>query len=1369
MESVLQPPPPFNFEKDLVNITSGNLSNHWSRWKKSFSIYFDACQLNTKDKNVQVNILLHIIGEQCRDVYEQFSPETNFTVESLLRKFDTFFTPKKNLTVERHRFFTRNQQEHETVEQYVFDLNKLAMSCEFKELKEDLVKDKMICGLREEALRERLLREYDLTLKKALDICSVAEMSRAQANNMKTEQDGAHVDEVKEPDSAMAVHWVRRQKYSSSGAVFQGHARSAGDGTRQRTAPTASGRGGRWRDDQNRSGGDGGNYRVAAAPQQRQPPMSTARGPLRHADRFNCEYCGLMHDRNKMKCPAFGQRCVRCNRMNHYARVCRVYTVQDNCIDQVCGGAINKSGNQPWYIDLQINNSKVRFKLDTGADVNVLPCRYLSRLGVKESDLLSTDTKLVDYSGGNIKVLGQCRLKSICKSNPYLLKFNVVDVTSSPVLGREACEEMDLVKRIMAVSVNKSKSEQILNEFPDVFEGIGCLPCEYKIRLSTDARPIVHAPRKLPIAIRDVVKRKLSEMLEQGVITKVEEPTDWVNSMTVVQKPNGDIRICLDPRDLNKYIKREHFRLPTLDDVTSKLSGAQFFSTLDCKQGFFQLKLHEDSTDLCTFNTVFGRFKFLRMPFGISSASEVFHRRLYEYFDGIEGVTLFVDDLLVYAPTRSLHDFRLRQVLDRCRQINVRLNREKCRIGLTEIKYLGHIISKQGIKPDDSHILPIKNMPKPENVKDLERFLGLVTYVGSFIPHLSERTYVLRQLLKRENEWQWNEEHDKCFENLQQCITSAPVLQFYDVDKPVTISVDASKNGLDACLLQDSKPVCYASRSLTKSEQNYAQIEKELYACVFACEKFYSYIYGKSQVTIETDHRPLVNIIKKPIAGAPARLQRMLLRLQPYTFELTYKPGKYLYIADALSRAVAAGDSVREQPRDYLEERAQVCAVAVSNSLTDTHFIELQKYTEQDQELQQLKKVILDGWPTHKCDVNQLITPYWDGRDELTVAYDLVWKGSKIVIPKSMRREMLKKVHIGHLGAAKTKLRAREIMFWPNMNAQIQDMISHCQACLTYRKDNNKQPLISHEIPSRAWVKIGADIFHFDGKSYLLIVDYFSKFVEVEKLTNLTSECVIERMKNIFSRQGIPEMCCTDNGPEFSSRLFTCFSRKWRFKHNTSSPRYPQSNGQVERAIQTVKAMLRKTKFDKSEFRLALLEFLNTPISDLLPSPTELLNSRKLRSVLPCSPNLLESRLCDTKYAHGELLQRQAIQKKYFDKGSKNLALIVVGNKVKVRMGRNWVNAQVVGMKGTRSYFLKLCTGNVIRRNRKQIILDSHLRCDMYNEMQPYEFDDVTTAADSEPAPYSSSVQQETQQNNNHSFVTRFGRTVTAPDRWGHS
>lgn len=1364
MDSVLQPPPPFCFEKDLTNVTSGNLCREWATWKKSFMIYYKACQLDKKERDVQTSILLHVIGEKCRDVYEQFSEVTFTSIESLLKKFDDFFTPQKNLTIERHKFFIRNQQEHETVDQYAFELNKLATSCEFKDLKDDLTRDKLICGLRDDVLKERLLRVSDLTLKKTLDICTVAEISRAQANTVKTEQNEARIHAVEERDTHehdWALDLVRRDDRVGCRCG----ARRAG-GQRQQTwtgqqafaasrQPAAAAAG---------TSRPGQAARPIAARQNVFTSRDTA-GQAR-ARGHTCGYCGRSHER--FQCPAYGQRCAKCNKLNHFAKVCRVYSVQDGSTDQVCNLSNNARISDDWLIDLQINNSSIRFKLDTGADVNVLPYRFLSQTGLKENDLSPTDTSLISYSGENLKVLGKCHMKVHCKNKPYIAKFIVVDVDSPPVLGKTSCEEMNLVKRILAISKQNIQS-CILDEYLEVFEGMGCLPGEYRIQLSNDARPVVHAPRKLPVALRDDVKRKLDEMLDLGVIEKVEGPTDWVNSMTVVKKPNGEIRICLDPRDLNKYIKREHFKLPTLDDITSKLSGARYFSTLDCKQSFWQTRLHNESTDLCTFNTIFGRFKFLRLPFGISSASEVFHKRLFECFDDIQGVELFVDDLLVYAPSRVEHDIRLRQVLERCKQINVKLNRDKCKVGLTEIKYLGHIITQNGIRPDTSHILPILDMPKPENTKDLERFLGLVTYVGSFIPNLSDKTHVLRELLRKDIAWHWNEVHDKCLYELKHSMTSPPVLQYYTLDKPITLSVDASKHGLGACLMQNGLPVCFASKSLTKTEQAYAQIEKELYACVFACEKFYTYIYGRNDVTIETDHKPLVSILNKPLAGAPTRLQRMLIRLQPYTFKLVYKPGRYLYIADTLSRAVAPSSGTESEPRDDLDVRAQVCAIAASNPLSDSHFMELQKYTELDEEMQELIRVINDGWPMDKNILMDVLKPYWDCRDELISVYGLVWKGEKIIIPKCMRRDMLKKIHIGHFGVAKTKLRAREIMYWPNMNSQIQDMISHCQACLTHRKENSKQPLIPHEIPQRAWSKVGTDVFHCNGKSYLLVVDYFSKFLEVERLNNLTSDLVINTLKNIFSRQGVPDIVMSDNGPEFSSKYFKEFSCDWKFEHKTSSPRYPKSNGQVERAIQTVKSMLKKTSYVGSDFRLALIEFLNTPISDTLPSPAELLNSRKFRSIVPCSPKLLQPRVQNTNDVSRELHLRQNKQKQYHDKGSKNLNPFRIGEKVKVRVGGKWINGVVIGLSGSRSYTLKLCTtGVVIRRNRRQMILDSPLRQQQCVDTDSYYFDDDVMESSCSGAPHHS-ASTDAVPNTNNLYITRFGRTVRPPDRWRNS
>lgn len=1359
MNNALQPPPPFCFDNDLANVTTGNISREWSRWKNRFIIYMKAIKLDKETADVQINVLLHVVGEKCQEIFEQFNEQFS-TAERLLAKFDNYFSGKKNLTIERQKFFGRSQVDCESIEQYINELSKLSLSCEFQSLREDLVKDRLIYGIKDDGLRERLLREQDLTLTKTVEICKLAEMSRAQASFIK--RDNLLREQVNAEEN---IHAVQRSSPATGSACMcscAGNASRAGSGKSARPAFGA------------RGGGDGaGGERAVTSSRRLARPAQAARAARAAAQwqRAACSRCGTVH--SQYECPAYGKICRNCNRPNHFAKMCRagrVHAVQEDSSDRVCQNSLFFK-NSDWVVDVSINNYILKIKLDTGADVNVLPCKFLSKIGINKQSIVPTCTKLLGYSGTSIEVLGKCSLKVKYKNNYYILKFIVANVNSVPILGRQSCEELNVVHRVLGINAQIKSS--ILDEFEDVFQGMGCLPGEYRIQLKDNITPVIHAPRKLPIALRDSVKQKLDELVEQGIIAKVEGPTDWVNSMTVVKKPDGDIRICLDPKDLNKFIKREHFKLPTLEEITSRLSGANFFSTLDAKQSFFQVKLHNSSTSLCTFNTAFGRYKFLRMPFGISSASEIFHKKLYEFFDDIDGVILFVDDLLVFGPTRQVHDERLRRVLQRCREINIKLNKNKCKIGLTELKYLGHKISKNGISPDDSHTTAVQNMPTPKNVKDLERFLGLINYVGNFISNLSEKTHLLRELLKKNIEWHWDERHDNCFNELKKCLVSPPVLRYYSLQHPVTVSVDASKHGLGACLMQDGAPVCYASKSLTETEQRYAQIEKELYACVFACEKFYAYIYGRDDVVIETDHKPLVSIIQKPIADAPARLQRMLLRLQPYSFKLTYKPGKYLYVADTLSRAVAPAPMAGEGVREHWAMRAQVCAVAVSNPLTDTHFLELQRNTKVDEEMQSLIKIIRKGWPDHKNRVECALRPYWDFRDELTVAFDMVWKGAKIVIPKCMRKDMLFKIHAGHLGVEKCKNRAREIMFWPSMNSQIADMVSHCQACLTYRKQNNKESLIPHKIPSRAWSKLGVDIFHFAGRPYLIVIDYFSKYIEVNKLNTMTSLEVIDNLKNIFSRQGIPEILMSDNGPEFNSSYFKCFETEWKFRHITSSPRYPQSNGQVERAVQIVKNMLKKTHYDQTDFRLALLEYSNSPISADLASPAQLLNNRSLRGILPRAPAFLEPKVVNKEIVKQQLHKRQIYQKHYYDKTSKKLKELMPGDKVKVFTNGIWSNGLIINKIDSRSFHIKMCTGRIIRRNRRHVIKDSEYRNESY--VSPYDGDDFNVDCQTLSPRARVHVQDPSTQSllgtnreSNNLYVTKFGRTVRPPERYGY-
>ena len=258
--------------------------------------------------------------------------------------------------------------------------------------------------------------------------------------------------------------------------------------------------------------------------------------------------------------------------------------------------------------------------------------------------------------------------------------------------------------------------------------------------------------------------RSQSEVVLQrnsSAIEKVDQPTDWVCSMVTVIKPHKT-RICLDPRNLNEAIKREHFLLPTIEEVTARMANAKVFSVLDAKSGFCQIPLDESSSLLCTFNTPDGRYKFKRLPFGIKSAPEVFQKHMKQLLEGLDGVDVIMDDILIWGEDILQHDERLIKLLHGLRAIGLKLNKDKCKIGLTEIPYIGHLLSEKGVKPDPSKVDAILNMPCPTDEQDLQRFIGImIAYLSKFIPNMAEEAAPLRRLLEKNVQWHWSEEHTK--------------------------------------------------------------------------------------------------------------------------------------------------------------------------------------------------------------------------------------------------------------------------------------------------------------------------------------------------------------------------------------------------------------------------------------------------------------------------------------------------------------------------------------------------------------------------------------------------------------------------------
>ena len=672
----------------------------------------------------------------------------------------------------------------------------------------------------------------------------------------------------------------------------------------------------------------------------------------------NCKFCSYTHKRGS--CSAYGKKCKKCSKLNHFAKCCpeknksveQVYCessdsdqyyaaddtffvgsvyidtstgteTQANSADNLQDTSSTEKGESndefiisaigsesevksEWTIDLNTNGSNVRYKLDTGAQVNVLPKYQYNKL-LQKPKLKSTKVKLTAYNGTNIPVAGRCIVRITHKKNCDVpVMFIVAETSSPPILGLSTCENLNLIKRVMVVRSKEKQLPSFISEFENCFGQLGTLQKVHKIVLDPSVPPVVHPPRRVPIAIQPKLKEELDRMEKLGVISKVTEPTDWVSSLVVVHKPDGRIRVCLDPKDLNQAIKRSHLQLPTAEDIISKMNDTRYFSKLDASTGYWQIKLDEESSKLLCFNNPFGRYKFNRLPFGVSNASEIFQMDIAEIIEGIEGVANAQDDIIVWGDTKEVHDQRLHKVLSRIKDSGLKLNREKCQFGVAQVTFLGHVLSGEGIYANPRKISAIVDIPVPQNKVELQRFLGMCNYLGKFTPDLANVTAPLRCLLEKDIPWHFEVEQENAVKKLKELVTSAPVLKYFNPKDPIKVTSDSSKFGLGAVLQQKEegqwKPVAFASRSLTQSEQNYAQIEKEALSVLFACETFKEYLYGQN-FTVENDLQPLKAIFSKPLNKAPARIQRFLLRLQPYTFTFKFVPGKDIPVADTLSRA----------------------------------------------------------------------------------------------------------------------------------------------------------------------------------------------------------------------------------------------------------------------------------------------------------------------------------------------------------------------------------------------------------------------------------------------------------------------------------
>lgn len=747
-----------------------------------------------------------------------------------------------------------------------------------------------------------------------------------------------------------------------------------------------------------------------------------------------------------------------------------------------------------------------------------------------------------------------------------------------------------------------------------------------------------------------------------------------------------------------------------------------------------------------------------------------------ELLKDIEGVVAYMDDILVFAETAELHEERLQNTLDTLRKAGLKLNHDKCLLRQRRLSYLGHCIDEHGIQPDESKVQAITQLQPPNNVHELRRILGMIHYLGRYLPHLSDITKPLTDLLKTEVIWGWGTAQQEAFKRVKQLVTEAPVLAFYDVKRDTVVSADASSYGLGAVLLQSHdghlKPVAYCSRTMTDTEKRYAQIEKECLAAVWACEKFSKYLYGLDTFTLQSDHKPLIPLINsKDIDSVPMRCQRLLLRMLRYNPTAEYVPGKQLVIADTLSRHPQL-----EMTRDVAELTSELEAYEeavrdewpVSPSKLDM----IRQNTLKDDELRSVEHYVLGGWPQYSSEVPLKVKAFYSHRDQLTVSQGLVLYNNRIVIPKSMRMEILERIHDGHQGIVKCRERAQCSVWWPGISKNIQERVSTCNVCQEIKPTQKREPLLCTPLPSRPWEKVAADICHFNNKNFLVVVDYFSRYIEIAHLNNMSTETTIASLKNIFARWGCPVELITDNGPQFTGTVFAHFAKAFDFRHTTTSPHYAQANGEAERAVQTAKWILRQ-----ADPALALLSYRATPLQATGASPSQLMLGRQIRSTLPTLEANLQPAWPDFQKVRqqddlAKLRYSHAYDSRY---KARPLPELQPGTRVLVKLDneRGWTkSASVVRKHHTpRSYIVQTENGE-LRRNRHHLrpILPATTALQQkqvpvgpsaQNEESDSQIDRPATPDTGSPVPPASStpVFPET--------LRRSERAVKPPDRYG--
>lgn len=869
---------------------------------------------------------------------------------------------------------------------------------------------------------------------------------------------------------------------------------------------------------------------------------------------------------------------------------------------EVCPLVINKGIDNRPYIEINILDNAVIGMLDSGANRSIINTKFahkLKNLGFESYMLHQSQTHVATADGVKHKISEVFDVPVKFDSQFHVVSLRVMeDSVHDLILGKEffdtfgislkfknasnlgneiSCATSYFPAIICKEDLDESQERELNTVIMEIKETVGSGLGRTQLLKHTidtgDNKPVRQKQYNFSPVIREQIEKELDEMLEKDVV----EPSysAWCSPVLIVKKPNGENRLCLDSRQLNKVTKRDTYPLPRVSAIIDNLKNARFLSTIDLKSAFWQLPLDIDSKEKTAFAvTGRGLFQFKVMPFGLVNASQSQQRLMDILFQSHEDkIWAYLDDIIVCSETFEEHIKLLKQVMSTLKRANLTINVSKCKFARSSLRYLGYIIDKDGLRTDPEKVSAILKFPRPKNVTELKRFIGLASWYRRFVKNFSLMAAPLHNLTKgtKKKPFLWPKEAEDAFISLKTLLTTTPVMSCPDYSKPFIIQCDASNEGIGAVLCQKAEDseqaVAFLSRKLTDTEKRYSTSERELLSVVYAIEKFRPYIDGV-HFTVVTDHSALQWLHK--MKDPHGRLARWAMKLQQFSFDIIHKPGKSHTVPDALSRATAELNllEISEKHKDnWYKTKVETLQLGQNNNNTD--------WTVNNGLL--YKKVYMTQYPSE----------------------DNLWK---LYIPEALRSDILHSCHdnprAGHLGIRKTLYRIKKDYFWPHMLQDVKQYVNNCEVCATH-KVNQSLPfgqMGRHREVSAPWQVISLDLMgpfpkSKKGNTMLLVITcWFSKLALLFPLRTGKADKICEIVENEILLFGAPQAIISDNGKQFNSHIFKELASKYNCRLWFTPNYHPQSNPteRVNRVIGTmISTYIKHKKHNEWDVHLA--------------------------------------------------------------------------------------------------------------------------------------------------------------------------------------